>query len=88
MENINIYGITRKKTKSKIDVLKDFINEFDTYNAKELSIALNTPVLKLISEIDSIQGLSWMTISQKVYRLLAKGYSKEEINLTLNIKLI
>jgi hypothetical protein len=86
MKDISQYGITRKKVKSKIDVLKDFLNEYDTYDVKELSIALNMPVLKLISEIDIIQGLSWMTITQKVYRLQAKGYGKEEINLTLNIK--
>jgi hypothetical protein len=86
MKDITQYGITRKKAKGKIDVLKDFLNEYDTYHAKELSIALNMPVLKLISEIDTIQGLSWMTITQKVYRLEAKGYTKEEINLTLNIK--
>jgi|GEM_PF-6237607 hypothetical protein len=85
MKDISQYGIT-KKAKSKIDVLKDFLNKYDTYDVKELSIALNMPVLKLISEIDIIQGLSWMTITQKVYRLQAKGYSKEEINLTLNIK--
>jgi hypothetical protein len=86
MKDISHYGITRKKAKSKIDLLKDFLNEYDTYNVKELSIALNMPVLKLISEIDTIQGLSWMTITQKVHRLQAKGYCIEEINLTLNIK--
>ena len=86
MKDISQYGITRKKVKSKIDVLKDFLNEYDTYDVKELSISLNMPVLKLISEIDIIQGLSWMTITQKAYRLEAKGYTKDEINLTLNIK--
>jgi len=86
MKDISQYGITRKKEKGKIDVLKEFLLCFDTYNAKELSVALNMPVLKLINEIDHIQGLSWMTITQKVYRLQTKGYTKEEINLTLNIK--